>query len=70
MQGLVHHWQKCTTNGADCVGFLNFFILLFVTERALSSSVILPFISVVVSIEINRRHYFWSNLPMSFQSGK
>ena len=35
-------------------------------ECALSNSVILHFISVVVSVEINRRHYFQSNIHILF----
>ena len=31
-------------------------------EYALSNSVIVLFVSIVVSMEINRRHYFWSGL--------
>jgi len=34
----------------------------FIAEFALSNSVIVLIVSVVVSMEINRMHYFWSNL--------
>jgi len=37
-------------------------------ELALSNSVIVLFVSVVVSKEINRRHYFWGNLDTTFKS--
>jgi len=33
-------------------------------EHPLSSSVTMLFVSVVVSVEVNRRHYFWSNLSV------
>jgi len=34
----------------------------FVAENLLYQTVLLCFVSVVVSMEINRRHYFWSSL--------
>ena len=37
-------------------------------EFALSSNVIVLFVSVVVSVEINRKHYFWSNLHTESRS--
>jgi len=56
MQALVHCWQKCLPNGGDYVSKQ-----YFVAENS-SNSIIVVFVSVVVSIEIYRRHYFWSNL--------
>jgi len=38
-------------------------------DCALSNSVIVLFLSVVVSVEINRRHYFQSNLRSFYISG-
>jgi len=37
-------------------------------EFPLTNGVIALFTSVVVSMEINRRHYFWSNLYMWLES--
>jgi len=58
IQALVHGWQKCTANGGEYVERNTFCC----QEFALSDSVIVFFVSVEVSMEINRRHYFWSNL--------
>ena len=58
MQALVHCWWKCTPNGGDYVEkcFCSW-------EFALSNiGVIVLFASVVVSMEINSRHYFQSNV--------
>ena len=42
-----------------------FWQILFCTwEFALSNSVIVLFVDVVVSMEINRRHFFWRDLSM------
>ena len=54
MQALVDHRQKCKAKLKKIV-FCSW-------ESALSNSVIVLFVSVVVSVEICRRHYFWSNL--------
>ena len=57
MQVLVHHWWKYIANGGDC------WKLVFCSwEFPLSNSVTVLFVSVVVSMEINRRHYFWNDL--------
>ena len=55
MQALVHHWWKCIANGGDC-----WKIVFCSWEFALSNSVVVLFVSVVFSMEINKRHYFWS----------
>jgi len=58
MQAFVHCSWKCIANGGACVEkivFCNW-------EFALSKSVFVLFVSIVVSMEINRRHYFLSNL--------
>ena len=55
MQAPVHCWQKCRANGGDRVK------VLCSREFALSNSVMVLFVSVVVSTEINRRHYFQSD---------
>ena len=56
MLALVHCWWTCIANGGDCVEKQ-----CFVAENFLYSVFVL-FVSVVVSIEINRRHCFWSDL--------
>ena len=57
MQALVHLWWKRIASGDDCTE------KCFVVENLfLRSSVIVIFVLVVASMEINRRHYFWSNL--------
>jgi len=58
MQALVHRWPKCTAIGGDYVNKMVFCS----QEFALSNSVIVLFVSIVVSMEINRRHYFRSGL--------
>ena len=58
MQARVPHWWKWMTNGDDC-----WKILFCGWELLLSNTVILLLVSVVVSVEIMRRHYFWSDLP-------
>lgn len=54
---LVHFWWKCIANADDYTEkvFCSY-------EFALSNSIILLFPSVVISIEINTKHYFQSNL--------
>jgi len=44
--------------------------VFFSWEFALSKGVIVLFVSVVVSMEINRRHCFWSDLTIAFLSNK
>ena len=58
VQTLVHCWQKCIANGGDYIEKQ-----CFVTENSLHQNrvIVLP-VPVVVSMEINRRHYFSSNL--------
>ena len=58
MQAPVYHWQECIYNGGDYVGKRVFCSW----EFALSNSAIVLFVSVVFSMKINWRHYFWSNL--------
>ena len=49
---------KCIAHGGDCVEKQ-----CFVAEDfALSNSVVMLFVSVVVSMKINSKYYFWSNL--------
>lgn len=66
MNALVHHWQKCLVNGGDFVEK----IVFCSNELSLSNRVIMLFVVVVVSIEINRWYYFQSDLcktvPASF----
>ena len=57
IQALVHCRQKCIANGGDY-----WKIVLCSWAFALSNSFILLFLCSVVSMEINRRHYFHSNL--------
>ena len=54
MQALVHCWWKFIDNGGDYAEKQCFFL----GEFALSSSVIVLSLSTVVSMEINRKHYF------------
>jgi len=63
MQALVQSWWKCIANGDDC-----WKILFCSWEFALSNSVTVVFVATVVSKEINRRHYFQSNLCLCSQS--
>jgi len=58
MQALIHHWQKKTTttkkniaNGGD-----------YIEKFALSNSITVLFVAIVVSREISRGHYLQSNL--------
>lgn len=55
MQALIHHWQKknqkSIANGGD-----------YVEKFALSNSITVLFVAIVVSREINRGHYLQSNL--------
>jgi hypothetical protein len=51
MQALIHRWRKCIANGGDCVEKSR-----FVAKNTLSNSVIVLFLSIAVSMEINRRH--------------
>ena len=57
-QTLVHHWQKQIVSGDDCVGKT-----VFCTENLLlQTHVTVLSVSVAVSIEINRNHYFLCDL--------
>ena len=56
-----HHWWKCIANECDYIKKIVFYIWEFV----LSNSVVVLFISVVVSVEINRRHYIQADLCIS-----
>jgi len=58
--GCLSSLAKPNSYGADCVAK----IVLCMWEFALSHSVIPFFVSVVVSMEENRRHYFQSDLCM------
>ena len=55
MWALVHCWQKCRANGGDYAEKQ-----CFVAENVLHQTVLLC--SVVISMGISWRHYFWSNL--------
>jgi len=57
-QALVDQRQKCITDGGDYVEK----IVLCSWKSAPSNRVIVHFVSVVVSLEINRRDYFQSDL--------
>ena len=61
MQALVHCWWRCIANGGDCVEKV-----LCSWEFTLSSTVIVLLVSIVVYMEINRRHYFQRYLYMYF----
>jgi len=58
IKALVHCWQKMHSQWWWLCGKMMFWSW----EFALSNSVIVLFVSVGVSIEMNRRHCFWSNL--------
>lgn len=55
MQALVHRWWKWIAISGDCTEKYSF------TAESLSNSVIL-FVSIVVSLKINRRQSIWSNV--------
>ena len=55
-------WCKCIANG----GGLCWKIWFCSWEFALSNSVILLYVSVVVPMEINRKNYFWSPRQLFF----
>ena len=57
MQALLHHWWKCTADGGDCVEKQHFASW----EFAPPNSVTVRVVSVVVCMEIDRRHYFWNS---------
>jgi len=67
MQTLVDYWCKCIANGGDCVEKQCFVAANLLYQLLLLCSLfllyIVLFISVVVFMEINRRHSFQSNLP-------
>lgn len=54
MQALLHRWWKCTAKCCDC------WKIVFVAENFLNSLTVL-FVSAIVSIVINRRHFFQSD---------
>ena len=57
MQPLIHYWQKYIANGGDYAEKES-----FVAKNLLYQTVLLCSLSVVVSTEINRRHYFWRGI--------
>ena len=57
MQALIHCWWKCTANGGYCVEKM-----FCSCKFTLLSSIVVLFLLILVSMEIIRRHYFWSNL--------
>ena len=61
MQALVHCWWECIANGGYYVKN-SCFLFFFSWEFALSNTIIVLFVSIVVSMEIKRRHYFQRNL--------
>ena len=58
MQALVHSWWNCIANGGDYIEKIAFYSW----ESALSNWVTVLIVTAVVSMKINRRHYFWSGL--------
>ena len=62
MWGLLCSWQKYMGSGGDCVER----IVFCSWELSLSNDVIVLFVSVLVSMAINRRHDFWSDLCVCF----
>ena len=65
MQELVHHWQHMELMVVTIWGK----IVLCSWEFALSNSVIVSSVSVLIAMEINRRQYFWSNPQTLTQTG-
>jgi len=61
MQALLNYWWKSIANGGDCIEkqFCRW-------EIALSSGVIVLF--VVISMEINRKHYFQGDLRINMMT--
>jgi len=57
MQAPVDHWQKNIANGSEYVEKYR-----VVAENLLYQIVSLCYLSVIVSMEINRKHYFQSDL--------
>ena len=55
MQALIHRWQKCIDNGDDYAVFCS-------REFALLNRVIMLFVSIIMSLVINRRHYLQSDI--------
>jgi len=66
VQTLVHCWRKCIANDGDYVEKED---LLAANLLYQTVFVIMLFLYVVVSIEINRRYYIWSNLCIYFLEG-
>ena len=60
MQACVHCWPKCIGNGGEYIEKQ-----CFVTENLIYQIASSYSVSSVVSMEINRRHYFQSNLYLS-----
>ena len=58
IQALVHRWWKCIASSGDWWKTAS-----YSWEFSLSNNVLVFFVSVVVSMDTNRRHYFWGNLP-------
>ena len=52
-QALLYHWWKYITSIGDYVKNCN-------KKLVLSNGIIVLYISMMISIEINKRHYFWS----------
>jgi len=57
MQALVPCWQKCIANGDDC-----WKTVCCSWDCSLLNGSVVLFVLVVVSMGINMRHCFWSNL--------
>jgi len=64
MQALVHCWWKCIANGGDYTEKQLFCSWGF----ALSNTIVVLFVSITVVMEINRRHYFLSDLHMFWRN--
>ena len=63
MRALIHCWQKCIPNGGDCTEKQCFVAENLLYQIALCCS----FVSVVDSMEINRRHHIWNDLGISVE---
>mgnify|MGYP001852807529 CR=1 FL=1 len=60
---LFPRWWKCAING----GSQRWKIVLCSWDFSLSNSVVVLFVSDVVSMEINRKHCFWSDIRTLIQ---
>jgi len=61
IQALVHHWQKCIVNGGDYVEKQCFVAIIYSIKWHYCA-----LCNCYTAMEINRRHYFQSDLSSLF----